>query len=150
MKKLLALLLLAAFPAFAQAPPPPIQQGSQRLDAQTVCANGTNYNTVNTTSTATIPAGQGYFYATELQIYVVQNATASVAANLNFTTTNLNGMQWGYSTLATASQTLVISPGPVGAAPIKSSSPGTAVTVVSPAAQTNTGYAITICGYYSS
>lgn len=150
MKRLLALLLLAAFPAFAQAPPPPIQQGSQRLDSGTVCANGTNYNTVNTTSTATIAAGQGYFYVTWLSISLAQNATASTAANLNFTSTNLNGIQWGYSTLATASATVVIAPGPVGAVPIKSSSPGTAVTVVSPAAATNTGYAITICGYYSS
>lgn len=150
MKRLLALLLLAAFPAFAQAPPPPIQQGSQRLDAGTVCANGTNYNTVASTSTATIPAGQGFFYVTYLSINVVQNATASVATNLNFTSTNLNGLQWAYSTLATASNTVVIAPGPVGPAPIKSSSPGTAVTIVSPASQTNTGYAITVCGYYSS
>lgn len=153
MRKFLALAFLAlASPAFAQTPLVPlVQQSSQRLDAATTCFSGTNYNTVNTQSTATISASAGqYFYITWLYLAAASDATGSANTNLNFTSTGIVGTpQWGYSLAATASAGIVVQNGPL-TTPIKTAQPGQVATIVSPAATLHTGFAIVACGYYSS
>lgn len=151
-KFLLALALLAlACQAQAQTPLVPlVQQSSQRLDAATTCFNGSSYNTVANQSTATITAVAGqYFYITWIYLAAANDATGVVNTNLNFTSTGIVGTpQWGYSQVATADAGTIISQGPLST-PLRTAAPGTAATIVSPASQTHTGFAITVCGYYS-
>jgi len=148
---LAASLLLAAFiaaglseGALAQAL---IQASPTRLDAATSVAVGTNWNTVasQSTATATPPAGQ-FVYVTALYMSACQNSSGSATANANFTTTGLGGMEFAYS--AAAAEGCAGQPGLITfATPQKSAAAGTAVTLVSPASTTNTGYGTEIFYY---
>lgn len=136
-KFLLALALLPALfgLAFGQAS---VQQSATKLDAATsVCVTGTAVNN-QYTCTITVPAGQ-YAYITALSFDICTNGTGTAANQVTFTSTNLSGSPvWPFSVAATASicqhwQDIV----PGG---LKSSIPGTNVTVVTPAAAANNSY----------
>ena len=148
-----ALFLGMAGAALAQSAPPPVQQTAQRLDSATFVVVSTNYNTVNTQGVATVnpPAGQ-FAYITRIELEAIQDATSSANVNLAFTSTGLGvgataSPQWGLSLAATADATLYrdVNFG----LPLKSFSPGAAVTVTSPAALAHTAYGIKVYGYFS-
>jgi hypothetical protein len=152
MKKLLlsfALLLGALGAAFAQQGAL-VQQSGSMLHAGVQSAVGTNFNTVNNTSTATINVPAGYFvYITGMFLSTCQDATSAAATNLNFTTTGLGSgaaaPQFGLSLAATAN-TCYFQPISF-ATPLKSAAAGTQVTVVSPAANLHAGFGITVQYY---
>lgn len=142
-KYLLALALLPALCGLALAQAP-VQQSPTHLDAATaVAVTGTTANT-QYTLTITVPAGQ-YAYITALSFDVCTNGTGSAVNQVTYTSTNLSGSPvWPFSIAATASicqhwQDII----PGG---LKSSIPGTNVTIVTPAAATNNSY--TVRAYY--
>lgn len=143
MKKLALGLALALGLSAAQAQAP-VQQVPTELRAATAVAfAGTAVNTQNT-ATLTAPAGQ-YVYITALSFDVCTNGTGTAANQVSFTSTNLSGSpQWVFSIAATAS--ICQHWQEPFAMPLKSSAPGTNVTIVSPAAATNNSY--TIRAYY--
>lgn len=121
-----------------------VQQNPTHLDAATgVAVTGTAVNN-QYTATITVPAGQ-YAYITALSFDVCTNGTGTGANQVTFTTTNLTGSPvYPFSVAATASicqhwQDII----PNG---LKSSAPGTNVTIVTPAAATNNSY--TVRAYY--
>jgi hypothetical protein len=155
MRKLLTLALLClAGPALAQTfIAPPIQQTATRADAATtVCpltSSGAAAPAVNVqiTATCTPPAGQ-YVYITGISFDVCTNATGTVVNQGSFTSTNLTGAPlWSFSIAATAEicQHWIDNP----ATPLKSTAPGTAVTIVSPAAAANNSYVQRVYAYYA-
>lgn len=138
----LALLPMLAGLAFGQAS---VQQAPTRLDAATaVAVTGTAVNN-QYTATITVPAGQ-YAYITAISFDVCTNGTGTAANQVTFTSTNLSGSPvWPFSVAATASicqhwQDTI----PGG---LKSSAPGTNVTVVTPAAATNNSYTVRLYYY---
>ena len=159
-KVVLALLLAsAACPALAQTQnlvAPPVEQVGQRLDAATFAAVGTNWNTVNTQSTATVtpPSGQ-YVYITAMYMQACQDATGAAATNVGWSTTGLGSgatasPQFSISQASSAGS-CAGSPGMVTfATPLKSNAPGTNVTLVSPSAIGHTGFSSEIFGYFSN
>lgn len=143
-KILLAFALLPALVglAFGQAA---VQQSPTRLDAATAVAlpSGTAVNTQYTT-TITVPAGQ-YAYITALSFDVCTDGTGTAANQVTFTSTNLSGSPvWPFSIAATAS----ICQHWVDTIPggLKSASPGTNVTIVTPVAALHNSY--TVRAYY--
>jgi hypothetical protein len=141
------LLSLAILPALfglalAQAP---VQQSPTRLDSATaVAVTGTAVNN-QYTATVTVPAGQ-YAYITAISFDVCTNGTGTAANQVTFTSTNLSGSPvWPFSVAATASicqHWIDTIPGG-----LKSSIPGTNVTVVTPAAAANNSYTVRIYYY---
>jgi len=152
MRKFLAFLAILAALALGQAHNAAaqalVQQSPTHVDAGNLTAVGTNWNTVNTqsTATATAPGGQ-YVYVTALYMGACQDGTGVAAANLNFTTTNLGGAEFAYST-ALSANACPNEPGLVNfPVPLKAAQAGTAVTLVSPAAQSHIGFATEIFYY---
>lgn len=147
----LALSLGMSGVAFAQTIVPPVQQSGQRLDAATLMCTNTSSGTLNavntvTTATCTPPAGQ-YVYVTAFNFDVCTNGTGSAVTNVTYTSTNLTGSPvWVFSLGATAD--ICQHWGDAMATPLKSSQPGVAVTVVSPAAATNNSYSLRVYAYY--
>lgn len=140
---LLAALLLAPAAAFAQTA---VQQSPTRLDAAQFVQSST---TSAATITITPPAGQ-YVYVTNVEITNCAGATAVTAAAVtSVTTTNLGGAAWtlGSGTTAGACQPSPIN-GPF-ALPLKSSSPGTAATVVLPTFATNQTVRVSVYYYFA-
>jgi len=141
-------LLAGLGQAQAQNILPQVQQNATRLDAGTLVAVGTNWNTVNTVSTATATpqAGQSV-YVTGLYMASCQDATGGATSNVNFTTTNLSGLEFAISQ-ASAASACTGSPGLIQfSTPLKAAAAGTAVTLVSPTAATHTGYSTEIIWY---
>lgn len=151
---LLSLLLLLAslIPASAQqAGTTPVQNTGSRLDACTSVAYATA--AVNNQVTATIPAQAGmYAYICSISADVCANGTGgTVITNGNFTSTNLPSTPtWQVSFAGTANT--CANPGvreTFNGPPLKSNVPGTAVTVVSPAAGAQNSYTIRMTYYYA-
>jgi len=150
----LAFLLGLSGAAFAQSTASPVQQTTQRLDAATLSAVSTNYNTVNTQAVATItpPTGQ-YVYIVRMEFIACQDGTATAGVNVNYTSTGLGSgatasPQWGLSIAATA-EACVFRDISFGAAPFKSAITGQSVTNTSPSAATHTGFGSVIYYYLS-
>jgi hypothetical protein len=159
MKKYLGLflLLLAAVGiAYSQGVPSPpatsIQQSPTTLNAATKVANCNV--AVNNVCTATLtPAGGNSAYITALDMEVCGDATGTVQTNVTWTTTNLTGapIAWAYSASITAGinnvagaciyKVVTFNPA------VKSTTQGTAVTVVSPAAVLHTAYTANVFWY---
>lgn len=145
MKRLLAalaLLLLAAAPAWAQAP---VQQVPSRLDACTLTST-------SATSAATItitPPGGNFVYICGVDIANCAGTTVTAAAPTNVTTTGISGSP-AY-TMGSTSTAGICNPSPVGvwAAPLKSSTAGTAVTFVLPTFVTQQTIRVTVYYYYA-
>ncbi len=134
-------------PALAQVAPPQFQQSATRQDAAQGVALSTNFDTVNTQGTATItPPGGLSVYITGLSFEACEDATGGAVSNVNFTSTNISGApQWSLS-MASAASTCQRWQEPL-ATPLKSTTPGTAVTVVSPSGATHTGFGIRVYYY---
>lgn len=153
-KLLLSLAFLAGLCGVATAQQA-VQQTPQDLGAATWSVVGTNFNTINTQSVATVnvPAGQ-FAYITAILLTACQDATGTVAANLSFTSTGLGSgatasPQWAYGS-ALVVGSCISQPGLINfAKPLKSANPGTNVTITSPAAVAHTGFGIVIFGYFS-
>lgn len=142
----LALVLSLAPAAFAQqaSNATPTQQTATMANA---CVPSSTTNAVNTTSTLTLTPPAGMFvYLCGLDLNVSNNATgAVVATNLVWTSTNLGGWQYKFSSV-NAANTNGLDKSFVWSPIIRSAQPGLAVTIVSPAANAQAAYTIT--GYY--
>ncbi len=142
----LSALACMAGPAFAQTQvAPPVQQSATRSDAATLVGAITSSGTalaVNTTTTSTLTAPAGQFvYVTGITFEVCTNGTGTAQNQVTFTSTGLsNNPSFQYSIAATASICQRWSE--PFAAPLKSLTPGTNVTLVSPSAATNNSYNI--------
>lgn len=126
-----ALLLAASVAAHAQVA---VQQSGTRLDACTQVANGNGAVNTQQSATATPPAGQ-YVYICEIDFEMCNDGTGDTAAapTLTVAATNMPAaFRWQFAVTASTGvcQNVAI-PFPK---PIKSSAPGTAVTIQSPAA----------------
>jgi hypothetical protein len=156
-KRLLFVLSVAALLAFVS-----LLRGQQASVANVVQHTATmpnaatkvaNLNTaVNTQASATLtPAGSNYVYVTGIDMAYCGDATGTAQTNVSFnwtggiSPTGSNIPIWAYST--------VINPGlctfkfvsfPV---PLKSVTPGTAVTLQSPAVALHTGYEANVYWY---
>lgn len=151
--KRLALVCLAALlwtsSAFAQAAGgiPTVQLNPTPL-YQVTCQN--NNAAVNNAVTLTITVPNGlYAYFVEWDMQTVENGTATAQTNVKFTTTNLNGVQYQYSTPATANATVNFGPFTFALFPVKSQQPGVNVTFVSPALAAQAAYNINACYYFA-
>jgi hypothetical protein len=139
-------LLLAGAPTQAQ------QNGASRVQQDATMLNAcspTNQTAaVNTQVTVTLtpPSGQSV-YICGVDLTASQNGTATANTNSTFTSTNLGGWLWKYSIAATAN--LAISQAFYFSQPMKSVIPGTAVTIVSPAALAQTAFSINVYYYFA-
>ena len=153
--RLLALSLLLAVACIwfvnggkvrAQSGPSLVQQTATRLDASSQFCTTTAVVNSQVTCTMTPPAGQ-YVYITSIDLMVCQNGTSTANSNLTFTTTNISGAPIFQESLGAVANTCAPQHTIALPVPLKSAAPGTAVTIVSPAAQTNTAFTITVSWY---
>jgi hypothetical protein len=120
-----------------------IQQSPTELRA---CTPAHADGAINNQQTVTItpPSGQSV-YICGLDVSASQNATATANTNVKFTSTNIGGWAYTYSLAATAN--IMMAQAFNFSQPIKSVIPGTAVTIVSPAALANTAFSINVYYY---
>jgi hypothetical protein len=121
----------------------PVVQASTRNDACTAL-NATN--AVNTQTTLTIPSCSGgqSIYISEIDVNVSNDGTgAVVSTNASFTSTNLNQWKWVFSSTNVAN-TMTDKSFQYPTA-MKAAAAGTAVTIVSPSANTHAEYTIQAC-----
>jgi hypothetical protein len=152
MKRVRYILLVAALAVLAAVPHVSAQQnGATRVQADATMLNAcTPLNAtgaVNATATLTIPAPPSglYVYVCGIDIAISFDATGGTAStNVTFTSTNFGSWLWKMSWAGTASTT--ITQPFYWAQPLKSPSAGTAITIVSPAANLHGAYSIN--GYY--
>lgn len=134
---------------FAQGVPGTLtQQSPTRLDSCTgINAKST---AVNTLATVTIPAVSGqYIYLCGVSFEVTNSATGAVTqANVCWTTTNLGGIQWCYSSTNAANTSTTFTP-TLPTQTVKAALPGTAVTVLSPAINAQIIYNANAYYYYA-
>lgn len=142
----LSFLALVALTGSAFAQATSVQQAGTRLDVATAVAFAQAAVGSQSTATITVPAGL-YAYITGISIDFCNNGTGTAQANANFTSTNINSTpSWAVSIAASAN--ICIPPiREQYATPLKSSAPGTNVTVVSPGG-TITNNQATIRVYY--
>ncbi len=152
MKKVIGLvlgLMLCVSNVWAQGVPGTlIQPSPTHLD---VCTGINAKSTaVNTLATVTIPAISGQsIYLCGVSFEVTNSATGAVTqANVCFTTTNMGGIQWCYSSTNAANTSTTFIP-TLPATYVKSGIPGTAVTIVSPAINAQIIYNINAYFYYA-
>jgi hypothetical protein len=133
-------------PVHAQNGATPVQITGQRQDVGTKFCTTTA--TVNGQVTCTMqPSGSNYAYITSIDLMVAQNGTGTANTNLTFTTTNITGAPVFQESLAATANLSAPPHTIVFATPLKSATPGAAVTIVSPAAQTNTAFTISASWY---
>lgn len=107
---------------------------------------------VNNQTTLTIPAPTvaGYYnYVCSLDFDASNDSTGTASSNATITSTNFNSWAFKYSAVATAStgyDKAFIWGNPTGGC-VKSVSPGTATTFVSPSAQTHTAFTLSATYY---
>lgn len=152
MRKLLILGLLLALTVTSQAqqslPATIVQQSPTLLNA---CTPQNATAAVNTAVTLTInapPSGQ-YIYICGIDISISFNAAAAVAStNVSFTSTNIGpaGATWAWKTSWIGTTSTTIAQPFTFQYPVRATSPGVAVTIISPTLQTTTAYSIT--AYY--
>jgi len=141
----MAMLAIPSLPALADTPGTATTQTATRYDA---CTPINKVGAANAQITLTIPAVAGqYIYVAGIDLTAAQNATATVATLSQFTSTNLGGWIYQFSLAATANAQ--VSEHFYFTTPLKAPIAGTAVTIVSPAAATNTAFNINAC-YYTS
>lgn len=125
-----------------------VQQSTNDL---TACATlGTANGTAQQTVTITPPAGQ-YVYVCGIDFQYCASGSAPTATNNVLTTTTgfASNPKWGLSVPVTVN-VCYASGGPFyWPIPLKSANPGTAITVVSPAAITNVTFNINVTGYFA-
>lgn len=128
-----------------------VQQAATRLDAATMIAQGTNNNTINQQSIATVTVpGALYAYITAIIIDICGDGTGTAATNVNFTSTGINGTpSWSYSATTGTSVSTCQHWGDQFSIPLKSNAPGTNVVITSPTALAHTGFNIRVFGYFA-
>jgi len=143
-----ALLLALAAGAVAQQGSL-VQQSGSRLDAGISVAIGTNNNTVNQQSVATVTVPAGFYaYITAIALEECGDATGTAAVNVNFTSTGITGTpSWSYSASAANSLSTCTRQFESFSSPLKGSAPGTNVVITSPSALLHTGFGIRIYYY---
>ena len=145
MKKLMMALALALLPASALAQTASVQQSPTRLDAgQNVATSASSAATI----TITPPASQ-FVYLTGLDITNCAGTAVTAAAPLTISTTNLGGAAWLIGTGSTAG---LCQPSPTAGSwplPLKSATPGTAITFVLPTFTTNQTIRVTAYYYFA-
>jgi hypothetical protein len=132
--------------AFAQVI---VQPTASRSDGAFVCAFAASPVAVNQqeTVTCTPPAGM-FVYITGLSFDVCTDGTGTAANTVTWTSTNLtNAPVWSFSIAATASICQHFAE-PL-TTPLKSAAPGTAVTLVSPAAALHNSYHARVYAYFA-
>lgn len=163
MKKVTALFLALVFAATLLAQVPgvgipgtPVQQANQMLNAGVKTTSNSGAVATQFTVTAT-PAGSNYVYITGIDMSFCQDATGVASTNVNFQFTagiagNLNGAVntttlpvW--STSAPLTVDVCVFKSVNFPMPLKGISPGTAVSLQSPASSTHTAYSINIYWY---
>lgn len=149
--RLLALIVLFPIAAFAQTATTatPTQQSATHADAM---ATASATAAVNTAVTLTLtPGGNQYVYVCEIDFTISVDATGTSPAttNVSFTTTNLGGWSYKFSTAADVANTIVLDKAFTFPTCLKSLTPGTAVTIVSPAARTHAIYNINASYYFA-
>lgn len=160
MKRMIALTLILALAVVLPASTLAQQQGApvylvpNASIATTPFVTGTaaDSGTVNKQLTVTItpPAGQ-HVYVVGWDWSACQDATSTVGTNLTFTTTGFTNLpKIGHFSLA-ATANICAAPGSMnlGAWPMKSQSPGTAVTFVSPAAKAQMAYTLNVYAFFA-
>ncbi len=136
-----------------------VSQQAQHYDAATnVSATATAVNATQAAGTVTItpPSGQ-YVYFTSLLAGACQDGTASISGiQLNFTSTNLSGWTEETSTLSAATITTnpfvnmcAWGPNTIAFSPLRSATPGVAVTIVPPAQTAHMSFPIIATYYFS-
>lgn len=125
----------------------------QQAPAYTSMTPISSTGAANAQTTLTIPAPPAnmYNYVCYLHFNISQNATATASTNAVTTSTNFNSYAIKYSAAATANGVydwIEVWGTPAGGC-VKSTSPGTATTFVSPAAQTNSAFTWT-AGYFQA
>ena len=142
---ILAALLLTTvgYTQFPSNPPFPVQQSATMLNAGTKACTTANAVAGQTTCTMT-PAAGNFVYITAIFLQACGDATGTLQTNVSWTTTGLqnNPILWANSDTVAASldvckEVIIIPP-----TPIRSSSAGTAVTIVSPGAAAHTAFVI--------
>jgi hypothetical protein len=142
-----ALLLWTVSGVHAQNSSPTIvQQSPTMLNAATKFCTTTAVINSQVTCTMT-PSGGNSVYISSIDLMVCQNATSGANTNLTFTTTNITGSPVFAESLPATANTCTPQHTIVLPTPLKSSTQGTAVTIVSPAAQAQTAFTITVSWY---
>lgn len=140
--------VLASGPAWAQAPTL-VQQSATMLHACTA-QNATAAVNVQVTLTLTPPAGQ-YVYVCGIDVASSQNATSTANTNSQYTSTNLGpaGSTWAWKYSIAATANLAITQAFYFTQALRSTQPGVAVTIVSPAALAQTAFSINAYYYFA-
>lgn len=140
---IMAIATLFALPAVSQTA---VQQAPTRLDS---CSTVNATAAVNNTATVTLtPPNSQSVYLCGLDIAISNDATGAVTqANVSFTTTNLGGWAWKYSSANAANTSLTQAF--YWNVPVKSAQPGVAVTIVSPAVNAHAAYSINAYYYFA-
>lgn len=154
MKKLTFLLfvLLAVSlvsPAYAQNAnnPAAVQQTAQMLNAATKVSVGQAAAGSQSTATMT-PSGGNSVYITSIDLEGCSTGSATTATpNVNFTSTNITGSPVWSLSFPTTANTCQFLPSSAFATPLKSTTPGTAVTIVSPAGLAQMQYTAIVYWY---
>lgn len=143
---LAGLLMLA--PAIAALGQTAVQQSATQLNAGISCQVAANpaVATANTLTFA-VPASQS-FYLTSLLVTGAADATGGAVAIGRITTTNLQSVEWDFSTAGTASTTTAVISLANSAGLIKSAVGPLNATIVSPSS-THIAYGMTACGYFA-
>jgi hypothetical protein len=124
-----------------------VQQSPTMLNA---CTPSNKSAAVNNAVTVSLTPPNGLFtYICGIDLTVSEDATGLVAqTNASFTSTNLGGWAYEFSTTA-ALNTTPVDKNFYFPTPVKSAQPGVAVTVVSPAANTHAAYNVNVYYYFA-
>lgn len=146
----LLVALLGTVPLAAQQALPTtiIQQSPSLLNACTPQNATAAVNTAVTLTIAAPPSGQ-YIYLCGIDITISFNTGGpTVSTNVSFTSTNIGpaGATWAWKTSWAGTASTTIAQPFTFQFPIRATSPGTAVTIISPAINATAAYSIT--GYY--
>jgi len=142
----LASLLLASV-AFAQqaTTATPVQQTATRLDT---CGSLAITSGLNASAVLILqpPAGQ-YVYICAIDLQVTNDATGGVVqTQVSFTSSGIGNWTYTYSSV-NAANTNSVDKNFIYALPVKSSTPGARVTLVSPPANLHASYNMTVYSY---
>jgi hypothetical protein len=145
---ILLFCLATSAPVWAQTPTV-IQQSATMLHACTA-QNATAAVNNQVTLTLTPPAGQ-YVYVCGIDVTSSQNGTSTANTNSQYTSTNLGpaGNTWGWKYSMAATANLAISQAFYFTQALRSTQPGVAVTIVSPAALAQTAFSINAYYYFA-
>lgn len=144
---LMFVMCLAASAQVSNNSATPVQQTATMLNAATKVSVG--QASAGSQSTATLtPSGGNSVYITGMLLEGCSTGSATTAtANVNFTSTNLTGAPVWSLSFPTTANTCQFLPPLQFATPLKATTPGTAVTIVSPAGLAQMQYTAIVFWY---